>query len=194
MSHLTERKRSGYNVFKKSPSQQRRQGNEINGRREEASVCLTGQAPPLSCVLIKTSLFFFTGSQRVKSRWNAGRETAEPTRILTLINWGLASLTVAMRHTLSSKADWSDRWITPSKLFRVQLGTGDERTRTRPEIRSRETETLRQTSGTICRHSPLFRDLKFPMNLTYSYTGGSLGSMVPLSMWQQNSSWFFASV
>lgn len=48
---------------------------------------------------------------------------------------------------------------------------------------------------TVCAQwcsSPLFRDLKFPMNLTYSYTGGSLGSMVPRSMWQQNSSWFFA--
>lgn len=55
-----------------------------------------------------------------------------------------------MRHTLSSKADWSDRWITPSKLFRVQLGTGDKHTQTRPEIRSRETERLRRTSGTIC--------------------------------------------
>lgn len=66
-------------------------------------------------------------------------------------------------------------------------------TQTRREIRSGETR-LRRTSGTFRRDSPLFRDLKFPMNLTYSYTGGSLGSMVPLSMWQQNSSWFFAGV
>ena len=42
-------------------------------------------------------------------------------------------------------------------------------------------------------NSPLFRDLKFPMNLTYSYAGGSLGLMVPRSMWQQNSSWFLAA-
>lgn len=46
---------------------------------------------------------------------------------LTLINCGLASLTVAMRHTLSSKAEWSDRGITPSKPLRAQLGTGEER-------------------------------------------------------------------
>lgn len=37
---------------------------------------------------------------------------------------------------------------------------------------------------------PLLSDLKLPMNLTYSYTGGSLGSMAPRSMWQQNSIWF----
>lgn len=30
------------------------------------------------------------------------------------------------------------------------------------------------------------------MNLTYSYTGCSFGSIVPRSMWQQNSNWFFA--
>ena len=42
---------------------------------------------------------------------------------VTLINCGLASLTVAMKQTLSSKARGSDRWITPSKPFRVQLGT-----------------------------------------------------------------------
>lgn len=162
----------------------------MNGRREEAPVRLTGRASPLSCVLIKTNLYLFFS---LGARVCGADGMTERTRILTLINWGLASLTVAMRHTLSSKADWSDRWITPSKLFRVQLGTGDKHTQTRREIRSGETR-LGRTSGTFRRHSPLFRDLKFPMNLTYSYTGGSLGSMVPLSMWQQNSSWFFAGV
>lgn len=39
---------------------------------------------------------------------------------------------------------------------------------------------------------PLLSDLKLPMNRTYSYTGGSLGSMAPRSIWQQNSIWFLA--
>lgn len=39
---------------------------------------------------------------------------------------------------------------------------------------------------------PLLSDLKLPMNLTYSYTCGSLGSMAPRSIWQQNSMWFLA--
>lgn len=47
--------------------------------------------------------------------------------ILTLMNCGLASLTVAIRQTLSLKAEWRDRWITPSKLFWVQLGTGEDK-------------------------------------------------------------------
>jgi len=40
----------------------------------------------------------------------------------------LANLTVAMKHTLSSKAGLSDRWITPSKPLRVELGTKDKKT------------------------------------------------------------------
>lgn len=38
-----------------------------------------------------------------------------------------------------------------------------------------------------CPYSPLLWNLKSPTNLTYSYTGVSFGSMLPLTRWQQNS-------
>lgn len=44
---------------------------------------------------------------------------------------------------------------------------------------------------TLCdvknKNQPLLWNLKSPTNLTYSYVGGSFGSMFPLAKWQQNS-------
>lgn len=79
--------------------------------------------------------------------------------------------------------------------FKTVLGTvrhwgKEKRKRVTSRKPGKPTLTLRHFFF-LC-NSPLFRDLKLPMNLTYSYTGGSLGWMVPRSMWQQNSSWFFA--
>lgn len=51
------------------------------------------------------------------------------------MNWGLASLTVAIKQTGSSKAGCKERCKTPSRPFRVALGTENkDRKRNKVEI------------------------------------------------------------
>lgn len=99
---------------------------------------------------------------------------------LTFRNWGVTNRTVAIRQTCSSSDACRLRGNDSSSPLQEEVGTASEKTFSS----NADHQTLR---AVLKKCSPFLWNLKSPTNLTYSYTGVSFGSMLPLARWQQNS-------
>lgn len=196
MSHFTEWKRDGCDVFKEKVTANRGgEGMKLMADGRKPQCVWLGGRRHWAVSSLKLIFFFFFHWERActeQMECRAGDGGADEDPHFDKLRFGephgCYETHSVFKGRLKRSLDHSFETVPGTVRHWRQAHT-----QTRREIRSGETR-LRRTSGTFRRDSPLFRDLKFPMNLTYSYTGGSLGSMVPLSMWQQNSSWFFAGV
>lgn len=81
-------------------------------------------------------------------------------KVHTLINWGVANLTVAIKQTLSSYEGRCDRWIVPSKPLCAELGTEGRQRRGQQRLQHRhggEWQSHHKADGSVFIYCSFFR-------------------------------------